>query len=588
MMEEFFYNIDPDRIQESPVAPSPPEPAPRVSTPEPRVNLRPRGRGRKFGSSGNVGRPDSPLTQADVSVNNASANNSSFASNPDDSIYVTPDESMNKGRERVKEKPFPGKGDLTPLFKEECKESVASSDAPCQSVKPAGMISTVLQTTAAKKEAPSAAQGREIKETRTIVDWFEYDASESNGVSTEDNKLNTRKKVNSVSVNLITNEMDSDLKEKKKRKEINKVKSEESVKNGREMSGVSAGSGNSGNKQVKPNVICNEPVTDKPQEAVQPLEAENVSDKLLVEAEIQNNQEDWDTGNSIPAAEEVVESVPSDLSHRTGKTFAGPDSTDKRVTAVNKVEAVTHRTDWWGDEDTSVSGVIPGVSGSCDIYNDFGPDVIIEGEFEGSVSECKADCLSEHTDPSDRDTDSRASSVVSESVGRRSARGRGRGSRRGSEPDVAPVSMVVPAGLEDDKDVIEFEVNTGAHVNTAPDWDPDLDDDFDSNGKVDETYEMDFPTSDLRSVVRPLTTVGTSPSPVSSGNQGRDQFPSTVQGQAGGHSLGEFLPEELAAPAPVDVAPARPRWTPGPRRCLACHQLDHTTDVCPNKKIILL
>ncbi|WAR21403.1 TDRD5-like protein [Mya arenaria] len=542
------------------------------STPEPKVSLRPRGRGRRFSNvttenPGDKGdsRPESPLTHADLSMNNASMNSASFMSATSDSIYHTPDETMSKDRnnENLRDKSFSARGDLTSAFKENAESenhgdtsvitsTHRSSQFGCDS---SGGSRTRSKDSARKFVPCSSDKGRdnETGSAKSIVDWFDYvPSADRGGVTSEEKKLKTKKKLDSASMSLIEHEdplskLDLKDKKKKKEKEVKKGKTEETVRHVKE---------NPSNKFETADAKST--VSSTKSDALHDKSRSEKHKKKPANEMHVNSDEDWEKGYSNDSA--------------SVKTVGDRDTV-----------VVDEKKDWWGDEVALEPAVIQGVSGSCEIYNDLGPDVIIEGEFEQDIVDNKVEDFADSADDklSSRGSTTGLESSETASIGSR-GRGRGRGKRRDSQED--SVVITIPANPTG-KDEYAFEVEG--------EWESDFEDDFDNNGQVDEAYEKEFPSADLHAAVRAKDTKPVGANLTTSNNTSgitleRDIYARTSvdQESSRSRSLADFIPG--VATTAEESRPPRPRWTPGPRRCLACHQLDHTTDVCPNKKIILL
>ncbi|XP_052772425.1 uncharacterized protein LOC128211553 [Mya arenaria] len=575
--EEQFYNINMDKYGVSPAS----EGSSRdeqdtdhvtSSTPEPKVSLRPRGRGRRFSNvttenPGDKGdsRPESPLTHADLSMNNASMNSASFMSATSDSIYHTPDETMSKDRnnENLRDKSFSARGDLTSAFKENAESenhgdtsvitsTHRSSQFGCDS---SGGSRTRSKDSARKFVPCSSDKGRdnETGSAKSIVDWFDYvPSADRGGVTSEEKKLKTKKKLDSASMSLIEHEdplskLDLKDKKKKKEKEVKKGKTEETVRHVKE---------NPSNKFETADAKST--VSSTKSDALHDKSRSEKHKKKPANEMHVNSDEDWEKGYSNDSA--------------SVKTVGDRDTV-----------VVDEKKDWWGDEVALEPAVIQGVSGSCEIYNDLGPDVIIEGEFEQDIVDNKVEDFADSADDklSSRGSTTGLESSETASIGSR-GRGRGRGKRRDSQED--SVVITIPANPTG-KDEYAFEVEG--------EWESDFEDDFDNNGQVDEAYEKEFPSADLHAAVRAKDTKPVGANLTTSNNTSgitleRDIYARTSvdQESSRSRSLADFIPG--VATTAEESRPPRPRWTPGPRRCLACHQLDHTTDVCPNKKIILL
>ncbi|XP_052250876.1 uncharacterized protein LOC127858047 isoform X2 [Dreissena polymorpha] len=588
----------------------------RSSTPEPNISLRPRGRGRKSKpvsvETASVGAERSGIGHTYANVVNVSLDSSVY-SNPSDSIYLTPNEVEHpRDGNETSDKSFSGEQNLLASFNQQTciasdadDQNSASENGSTKSSSNSNKSSNNSNNSrlngneAAKPSIKETKEARDSYQERSIVDWFDFEPQPGDLAKTvQEKKLKTNVKLESATMNIIQNEMDKKVvspmkiiqnemdKKLVSQKQEHKTKSKKEKQKGRNL-------GEQDTKKTEklyPESVVKESAVEAKKEGNAVNSKEGITEVAL--------EENWDVGfrnENYSVVSENSENISKvkgresieRVNGRNGKVIREDENVDKvkgRASAERDVSGNakvinadgskgddsrnmkvmraddSKDIDWWSDVEPQGLGVIPGVTSSCGIFTDNGPDVIIEDELEQDITGNQEDF-----DLNDLRAEAEKSVSLCDEI---EINNTSDASIVFDQKGVATNFVSGPPEIVASyKDEFAFDVQD--------EWRSD-EDDFELNGKADPEYEVQFPNLDLHSVIR-------NPGPYSVPDVGFSSNAGRAHQVSPSLTLAEYLP---VVEAQVDTA-ARPRWVPGARRCFSCHQTDHTTDVCPNNPSIL-
>lgn len=450
---------------------------------------------------------------------------------------MTPKESNNDSKiESKANKSFSLKADLLPAFKEglDCvtgEELISGTEHVEKESENAVKVGQSLDAKVVNAESDKSLQKSDSAKTvsesvsasgRSIVDWFDYEPSpvETN-TTLEEKKLKTKKRLDSASMNLIKNEIETskaDLRGKgKKEKEKKKVKVEETLKAEPEKS-------NTKDSSVKSDGGVPNTSQGSVKEVVKKVEVKGNNDAP------NNKTETSEKGDIVNLeSSEVVEDELEDWEKGVINDVIVDRTEDRNI-------------DWWGaggGEELATVSSAHDLMGCSDIYVDVGPDVIIEGEFEQEMVEAAIKDFQNADVESDINTGSNIDSSF-----------RTQESLVKNKDTLDNETKIVNNEINYKDDEFAFELDPD------PNWESD-EDDFDLNGNQDTSYDRDFPENDMRAPIRP--------EPVYDEDFPESDLRTVVQPQ----------------PEAVPESPNRGRWVPGARKCFTCKEVGHNTENCP-------
>lgn len=376
---------------------------------------------------------------------------------------------------------------------------------------------------------------------KSIVDWFDYEPSESDlvrtGAKLEEKRIETRKKLDSTSMEILDEALKSEHGAKKKAKK-EKEKEKKAAK--------SNSSFESDKTKVEPNKDSDVRVT----------QLSSLEKSIDLESQPKNNQGSENNESNQTEGKDILNMADRDV-------------------------------DWWGTEEAAETGdFIPADHEKFEdnIYIDNGPDVIIEDEFEQTDVE---------TGPRN-DLSEKLTTVV---VGKENVSETSPVSNKKfldlykpEEDFDDPVSSGQRIEENDmmrkhTRDDFSFDVDENGDYG---EWESDSSSDLNVNDWVGlhggtavltavattTNYDVDFPSTDLRTVLPGAESLNENVTD----NTAED---SNYHRNSPQSNLAEFIrqPEE-------QVVTERRRWVPGQRVCFNCGSADHTTENCKDGFVI--
>ena len=358
---------------------------------------------------------------------------------------------------------------------------------------------------------------------KSIVDWFDYEPPAvekvKNGVKLEEKRLETKKKLDSTSMEIIENDValkyapTKDLSKKKTKKVKEK-------------------------KHGKINIL---------EDSIK-----QETDKALDSSAFENDLQ-----------QAIIESLQD-----SGNASVTPADSSKKSSDGTGDENI----DWWAigeGDDTRYCEGDKRKSVLDNIYIDNGPDVIIEDEIEQDVDEANnvinagsdGNLESQEIKDCERHFNvmSEADKCLSESSGR----------------EIDNVDVIG----KHKHDNFAFEVDDEEDDELDDEkWESESSDDINVNDWVGlqqdlPNYQHDFPVTDLRTVVPARNEDFVSSADTSFSDKRYDSnFPNI--------NLAEFV--NVSEDCDIDERPRATRWVPGRRKCMNCYSEDHTTESCHN------
>ncbi|XP_053406712.1 uncharacterized protein LOC123547663 [Mercenaria mercenaria] len=513
------------------------------ASPDPELSLRPLGRG---GPVQTLSTPKDSFcsTESNDTLDTSNVSDLSKFSTKTDSVYVTPSESCVADTDRDRPQlnvQINGINEVSPTPKK-------SSDSRRQNL----MSSLEADFEQSSNESFSAALrtkdfevGKDIQNQnvnmnndkcktiaeqksaigKSLVDWFDYEPpaveNARNGAKLEEKRLETRKKLDSTSMEIIENDValkyapTKDLGKKKSKKDKDRERKGEKV---------------------------NTSVDDRKQESNRSIEPS------AFESDVQ---------------QAIIESLQNYGNKGTVKTARDIDnSTENRV---------DENIDWWAvgeaaDTRYFDSGAEESIGDN--IYIDNGPDVIIEDEFEQDVNNIENVNIKVdngmNSEPSGAIYNEKHQNIVGEKFDKMD-----KCLSDSSEDEIGRNNIMV----QERCDNFAFDLDDD---DDDENWDSASSDDLNVNDWVglqhdNPGYEKDFPETDLKTVLPQTKDVFTEPTEKASSDKNYEyNFPKS--------NLADFV--KVKEESEVEERPRATRWVPGRRKCMNCYSEDHTTESC--------
>lgn len=367
-------------------------------------------------------------------------------------MYLTPKEDISYETVKCNKENKSKQANLASVYREGFKAEMESELADGSKFDSKVVNTGEPEVTDLGRDSKESQQPRKtVSETlsasgKGLVDWFDYEPAVKEASSKlEEKKLKTKKRLDSASMTLIESEIETskvDLKGKgKKEREKKKTKTDDTLKSEQEK-GSLKGSINKVDTISAPNLT----VKGKEDDKSNYLKKYRKSYNAAASSDVVNPAEDCSFSSSDKLEVKETSDQAEEVIEDWDKGFSNVVEMNTAIENEN--------IDWWGagggEEPASVTDS-QDLRGPSDIFIDYGPDVIIEDEFEEDIVETSV-VEGKSLDNCVEDTD------------------------RVNNPESSPV---IYKSEEDDSKPYQQDMLT---IDVDNNWESEDDDDFELNG----------------------------------------------------------------------------------------------------------